>query len=122
MQSIKKGNLVLVILAVLLSAFNGLVSVLTVMVFSGHESSRMWISIYVPAFLWVIACFCYKFPGIGLFTYAAVLALSVFLCVAPFSHAHTGVAQWQACCYNLRFAIAAFVLLTINATIAKTSL
>lgn len=116
-----RGKLILVILAALLSAFNGVLSVLSMMMFSGHESTQTWVSIYVPAVLWVAAAICYKFPRIGLFAYILLLLIALVLCVGLFSHAQTGVAQWLACAYNLRFVLVAGALLILNVTILKPS-
>jgi high-affinity Fe2+/Pb2+ permease len=122
MPSVKsRSSLILVILAVLLSAFNGLLSVLSVMVFSGKEGALSWASIYLPAVLWIVAAFCYKFPRSGLLSFAVVVLISLALCVGLFSHAQVAVAQWQTCSYNLRFAVVGGMLLIVNLFLPRTS-
>ena len=108
-----KANFVLIILATLLCAFNGLLSILTVLVFSGHESTRLWVSIYLPAALWVFALACFWLPRSGLVTYTVVLAIAIFLCANPMHRDNPGAA-WYQCSYNLRFAILGAVLLLAN--------
>lgn len=108
-----KANITLIVLAALLSAFNGLLSILTVLVFSGHESTRLWVMIYLPAVLWIPALGCLKMPKVGFVTYAVILASALFLCVNPLHRADISAALGQ-CSYNLRFALIGAVLLLIN--------
>lgn len=108
-----KANVVLILLAAVLSAFNGLLSILSVLVFSGHESTRLWMQIYLPAMLWIPALGCFWLRKAGFITYAVVLATAIVLCVNPFYRSNTGAA-WQQCSYNLRFALIGGVLLLVN--------
>jgi hypothetical protein len=108
-----KAHVVLIVLATLLSAFNGLLSILTVLVFSGHESTRLWASIYLPAGLWVFALACFWVPRSGLLVYAIVLATAILLCANPM-HRDNPAAAWYQCSYNLRFALLGAALLLAN--------
>ena len=116
-----RGDMILVVLATLLSAFTGLVSVLAVMVFTGHESNLMWVTIYLPAILWIAAALCYKFPRFGLLFYLVLLMASLILCVAPFNHPNVQIARWKACADGLRFALIGAALLIVNLAISKPS-
>lgn len=108
-----KLNLALIVLATLLSAFNGLLSILTVLVFSGHESRRLWVSIYLPAALWLFALVCFWLPRSGFVVYTAVLATAIVLCANPMHRDNPGAA-WYQCSYNLRFALLGAALLLAN--------
>lgn len=108
-----KPNVVLVILAALLSAFNGLLSILTVLVFSGHESTRLWVSIYLPASLWLFALACLWLPKSGFTAYVVILATAILLCANPMHRDNPGAA-WYQCSYNLRFALLGGALLLAN--------
>ena len=114
-----RGNHLLVALAFFLSAFNAFLSIGLVMVFSGREGTIDWIQIYLPALLLIIAACCYRFPRKGLLIYAVVLIVSILLCVRPTDRKRAGVTHWEACAYNLRFAILGGALLIINATVAS---
>jgi hypothetical protein len=113
-----KTGTTLVILATLLSAFNGLLSILTVLVFSGHESTRLWVSIYLPAGLWVLALACLWFPKSGFGAYVLVLATAILLCTNPMHRDNPGAALYQ-CSNNLRFALIAGALLLVNLFLPK---
>ena len=120
MQSIKiRGNLILVVLASLLSGFNGVLSIGLVMVFSGHEGLLSWVAIYAPVSLFIVAACSYRFPRKGLLIYAALLITSILLCVGPTNRTRAGVAHWLACTYNLRFAVLGCGLLIINAAVTR---
>jgi hypothetical protein len=108
-----KANVTLTILATLLSAFNGFLSILTVLVFSGHESTRLWVSIYLPAALWVLALACFRLPRSGFVAYTVILAIAIFLCANPMQRDNPSAALYQ-CSYNLRFAILGAALLLAN--------
>ena len=108
-----KVHVVLIVLATLLSTFNGLLSILTVLVFSGHESTRLWVSIYLPAALWIPALICFRLPKSGFIAYALLLAAAILLCVNPLNQDNPAAA-WQQCSYNLRFALLGGVLLLAN--------
>ena len=108
-----KTHLSLIILAALLSAFNGFLSILTVLVFSGHESTRLWVSIYLPAALWLFAIACLWLPKSGFTAYAVILATAILLCANPM-HRDNPSAAWYQCSYNLRFAILGVPLLFAN--------
>ena len=112
------GHVGLIIVATLLSAFNGLLSILTVLVFSGHESTRLWVSIYLPAVLWVIALICLWFPKSGFGAYLVVLVTAILLCANPMQRDNPVAALYQ-CSDNLRFALIAGVLLLVNIFIPK---
>jgi len=107
------ANILLILFAVALSAFDGWMSILTVLVFNGDESTRMWMSIYLPAALWIPAVACWWLPKVGCTTYAAILASSILLCVNPFHQDHIGIAI-NRCSDDLRFALIGAVLLLIN--------
>jgi hypothetical protein len=115
-----KVHIALIFVATVLSAFNGFLSILSVLVFSSHESIRMWALIYLPATLWVIALVCYWFPKSGFATYAVILATSILLCVNPMHRDSVCAAEYQ-CSDNLRFAILGGVLLLVNLFMPKTS-
>jgi hypothetical protein len=115
-----RGNLVLVLGATLLSAFNGLLTAFSVMVFSGKESPWMWVSIYLPALLWIAAALCYKFPRSGLLSFTLLIAISLALCVGLSSHPQTGAA-WAGCAYSLRFALVGGVLLVVNIFLTRAT-
>ncbi len=108
-----KLNVALIILSTLLSAFNGLLSILTVLVFSGHESMRLWVSIYLPAALWLLALVCLWLPKSGFAAYTVVLVTAIVLCANPMHRDNPGAA-WYQCSYNLRFAILGAALLLAN--------
>jgi hypothetical protein len=112
----RQASFFLVLLAVLLSAFNGFLNLMSEMVFSGHESTRMWASIYVPAILWLPALGCFKFARSGVVIYAVVCAAAVLLCVDPFRE---GPVYWAQCIDNVRFSLYGGVLLLINAGLPK---
>lgn len=113
-----KGHVGLIALATLLSAFNGLLSILTVLVFSGHESTRLWVSIYLPAVLWVIALICFWLPKSGFAAYVAVLVTAILLCANPMHRDNPAAALYQ-CSDNLRFALIAAALLLVNLFIPR---
>jgi hypothetical protein len=96
----------LMVAATLLSAFDGVLSLLSVLIFSDHESTRLWASIIVPAFLWIPALTCFKFPRAGL----AVFLLLVGIAVALGNSWH-----------NLRFALIGGALLLVNLSFLKRS-
>ena len=114
----RMASVLLILLATLLSAFNGLMSLVSDMLFSVHESSRMWASIELPAVLWIFALSCFKYPKGGFITYATVLTASVFLCVNPLYSENIGAACYQ-CTDDRRFAIFGGVLLLANAIIRQ---
>lgn len=122
MQISNRTGAFLVLLAALLSAFNGFLSLLTVLVFSGHESSRLWASIYLPTVLWIAALSCYKLPRTGFIAYTTLLAASLFLCADPIHHAITGSVVWEQCASNLRFALFGGGLLLVNLAVPKRSI
>jgi hypothetical protein len=109
----KSTHIALIFLAVGLSAFNGFLSILTVLVFSGNESTKLWVSIYLPATLWIIALICYKFPKSGFAAYAVILATSILLCVNPML-TNNPCTVWYQCSDDLRFAILGGTLLLAN--------
>jgi hypothetical protein len=115
-----KASVSLIVVAALLSAFNGLLSILTVLVFSGHESTRMWVSIYLPAGLWVIALACLWFPRSGFAAYAGVLVTAILICTNPM-HRDEPAAALYHCSNNLRFALIAGVLLLVNLFMGRTT-
>ena len=115
-----KAATALVIVAPLLSAFNGLLSILTLLVFSGHESTRLWASIYLPAGLWVLALVCFWFPKSGFGAYVLVLVMAVLLCTNPMHRDNPGAALYQ-CSNNLRFALIGGVLLLVNLFVPKSA-
>jgi len=117
-RSIKTLHFCLVTAAVLLSAFQGWLSNLGVLVFSAHESWRMWASIYAPAFVFLAAPFCYKFPRGGFIAYVAAFAMSLLLCVNPFG---ARPAPWADCMEGLRFGMYGGVLLLIDFVIFARS-
>ena len=115
-----KAGTTLIIVATLLSAFNGLLSILTVLVFSGHESTRLWVSIYLPAGLWVLALACLWFPKSGFAAYVLVLVTAILLCTNPMHRDNPYAALYQ-CSNNLRFALLAAVLLLLNLFASRKS-
>jgi hypothetical protein len=108
-----KVNIVFIVLATLLSVFNGLLSILTVLIFSGHESTRLWLVVYLPAFLWIPALACFRLPRIGFAAYAVILGTAILLCVNPFHRDNVGIA-FQQSFYDLRFALIGVALLLVN--------
>jgi len=94
----------LIVLAIILSFVDGWLNLLSVLVFSGHESTRMWSSIELPAALWVPAVCSYWFPRTGLSTYAVILGASILLCVNPFHNVNVSGALFQ-CSDDRRFAL-----------------
>jgi uncharacterized membrane protein len=114
------ASVLLILLATLLSAFNGLMSLVSDMLFSAHESSRMWASIELPALLWILALSCFKFPKGGFIAYATVLTASIFLCVNPFYSENIGAACYQ-CTDDRRFALIGGALLLVNAFIRQVA-
>jgi hypothetical protein len=113
-----KASIGLIVAATLLSAFNGLLSILTVLVFPGHESTRLWVSIYLPAGLWVIALACLWFPKSGFAVCAVILFTAILLCVNPAHRDNLGAALYQ-CSNNLRFALIGGALLLVNLFVPK---
>jgi hypothetical protein len=111
--TISPASVVIVVLATLLSAFDGLFCFFAASFSSGPDDVRLRIALFVPAALWIVALSCLKFPRSGLLVYWIVLLSSIILFVQPhnpnglrypiFGHA-----------YNLRFAIAGGVLLAVN--------
>jgi hypothetical protein len=114
-------RIVLVILAVLLSAFDGILNMLSVLVFTGNESGLVWLSIKLPAVLWIAALACLKFPRGGLVVFVVVLLGACFLCVDPMHHSHEGLGPWKQCASNLRFAFAGGALLLVSLAFSKQS-
>ena len=113
-------HIVLVFAALLLSAFDGFLSILSVLVFTDHESMRMHVSIYVPATLWIPAIICFWFPKAGFAAYAVILAASIILFVNPISYG--SYRAWYYSADNLRFAIVGCALLLVNIFIPRGSL
>lgn len=113
-----KVHVGLIVTATLLSAFNALLSVLTVLVFSGHESTRLWVSIYFPAVLWVIALACFWLPRSGFTAYMVVLVAAILFCANPMQRDNPAAALYQ-CSDNLRFALIAGALLLVNLFIPR---
>ena len=107
-----------IVVATALSAFNGNLSLLTVLVFSDHESTRMWVSICLPATLWIVAIICYWFPKSGFAAYAVILAASILVCVNPMYRDNICFAAYR-CSDDLRFAIAGGAFLLVNFFIPK---
>jgi len=112
------ANIALIVLATLLSLFNGFLSILTVLVFSEHESMRLWVMIYLPAALWVPGVCCIWLPKTGFITYLVILGTAIMLCVNPFHRADVSAALFQ-CSYNLRFALAGGLLLLVNTFVPR---
>jgi len=106
-------HIALIFVATALGAFNGFLSILSVLVFSDHESTIMWLSIYLPVTLWIIAIICFWFPKSGFLAYAIILVTSIFLCVNPI-HRNTSCTAWYGCSDNLRFALLGGTLLFVN--------
>jgi hypothetical protein len=94
---------------------------LTVLVFSGHESLRLWTYIYLPGILWLISLACLRFPISGSATYLSVLVFAILLCVDP-ANGKIEAAVFHQCCDNLRYAIFAVALLIVNALVSRTPL
>ena len=112
-------GVLLIVAATVLAAFNGFLSRLSVLVFSDHESDRMWASIYLPMVLWIAALASLKFPRSALVAYVALLLGSIILCVDPLHHLGAFSGGWMQCADNLRFAIAGEVLLGVNFAFAE---
>ena len=110
----------LVIIATVLSAFNGFLSMLSVLVFSSHESGTLWASIYLPTTLWLIALSCFRYPRVGAVAFCVVWFACVVLCFGPIHHS-LHESGWKQCADNLSFALFAGVLLLINTVISKQS-
>lgn len=108
----------LVIIATLLSAFDGLLNSLAVLVFSSNESSQLWASIYLPGFLWLISLACLKLPRAGALVFTLIWGASVVLCFDP-AHHSLHEAGWKQCIDNVRFSMVGGILLLINAAISK---
>ena len=116
-MSIKKTNklrLGLITIAVALSVFNGIFSLLTVLVFAEHESAPQWISVILPAFLWLPALACAKFPRAGLLGFVILLGLALMIGVDPFHHQNSGWSPWMRGLEDLRFAVLGALLLLLN--------
>ena len=77
---------IIVLAAAVLSAWDGITNILSVLVFSSHESSRLWVSIYLPATLWLIALSCFRVPRFGATLFIVVWLTSVLLCFDPLHH------------------------------------
>ncbi len=114
MSSNSELNWALVLVATAASAFNGILALLSVLVFSGRESFISHVSIYAPLFLWIAAISCLKWPRIGLLFYLSLLGLAIILCAGPFHHNKSSLRQ---CTYNLGFATFGAALLLLNAVI-----
>ena len=108
-------NWFLVFLATVLSAFNGLLSLLSVLVFSGHESAATRASIQLPCVLWIVSIVCLRLPRSGFVIYLLLAAISIFLCANPAHHSPTPWKVWIQCAHNLRFALGGGGLLLVNA-------
>ena len=115
----QKASVVLVVIATLLSALDGVLSLLSTLVFSNHESGRLWASIIVPAFLWVTALICLKFPRGGVVSFLLLFGMSVTLCADPFRHLGVESVRWTHCTLNLGFALLGGVLLLVNAFLPR---
>ena len=107
-------NWALVLLATGASAFNGVLTMLSVLVFSGRESLVTQISIYVPVFLWIAAISCLKWPRVGFLFYISLLSLAMTFCADPF-HQSFRWSSLRQCVDNLRFAAFGAALLLLNA-------
>jgi hypothetical protein len=113
--SVNRGlRISLIIGATLLSAFNGILSMLTVLIFSDNESTRLWASIVLPAFLWITALACFKFRLPGAIGFFLLLGIALFLCVDPLHHVGVVTVRCRGCASNLRFALLGGALLLIN--------
>lgn len=88
-------NWFLVFLATVLSAFNGVLSLLSVLVFSGHESRVTRASIQLPGVLWIVSIVCFKLPRSGFVIYLLLAAISIFLCANPAHHSPTPWKVWM---------------------------
>jgi len=110
-------NWFLVFLATVLSAFNGLLSLLSVLVFSGHESGVTRASIQLPCVLWIVSIVCLKLPRSGFVIYLLLAAISIFLCADPAHDSFTPWNVWIQCAHNLRFALVGGGLLLVNAVL-----
>ena len=108
-------NWCLVLLATVLSAFNGFLSLLSLLVFSAHESGVTRASIQLPSVLWIAAMLCLKLPRSGFIIYLLLAATSIFLCANPMHHTSTAWRVWVQCADNLRWALAGGGLLLVNA-------
>jgi len=115
------ATILLILFSVALSAFDGWLSILTVLVFRGDESTRMWVSIYLPAALWIPAIACWWVPKAGWITYAAILACSILLCANPLHRDHVGAALIQ-CADNVRFALIGAALLLVNVFVPRETI
>ena len=112
-------HVALIVVAAILSAVNGFGSILTVLVFSGQESARLWVSIYLPAALWIVAIICFWFPKSGFAAYTIILASSILLAANPL-HSVNPFASLYLCSWNLRFAIWGGAPLLVNLFVPGT--
>jgi hypothetical protein len=108
----------LVAAALLLSAFNGLLNLSSVLIFSSNESTRLWASICLPAALWLIAIACFKSPRAGAVAFALIWFISLILCFDP-AHHPLREQGWGQCADNIRFSMVGGILLLINVAIPK---
>lgn len=107
-------QLSLIVVAAILSVFNGALSLLTTLVFSDHESVSLWIAIILPALLWLPALTCIRFPLAGFLVFVILLSSSVFLGVNPVHYHTVGLTPWMSRLEDLRFAVLGAGLLFAN--------
>jgi hypothetical protein len=112
-RSLRSLRFVLIAVAVILSAFNGWLSILTVLIFSSKESMSLWIAIVLPAFAWIAALGCIKFPRGGLILFWSILGAAVILCANSTHRPVPTTPHYIQCAMNLRFSLLAGVLLAL---------
>lgn len=100
-------------IAVVLSAIDGVLSWLSQLTFSDHETTALWMTTVIPTLFWLPALACIKFPRAGLVIFWLILGVSILFGVESWP----GVHSWSVWANNFnesRFSIVAGFLLLGN--------
>lgn len=106
-------------LAVVVSMFNAGLSMLSPLIFSDHESTLMWATVYAPAILWIPAAFSLSCPRGGLIAYAVLASMVTGIFVAALRDPVTGSVPWIQIVRGSRYVIVVAILLAWNALLAR---
>ena len=110
-------SIVLVALALGLSAYNGFFSWVGIGLEPGRgggiSDHQYWAEL-LPAFLWIAAGTSLKFPRVGFCAYLFVLAASGVLWMDPIDHPDRGWYAFSLYIYHVRFALYGGGLLLLN--------
>lgn len=123
MQRARLGRVrvALIATAVVLSVVAGLLSWLSQMVFSDHESLTVWTGAYLPSVLWILALLAGRFPRAGLAAYLIITVAIIGLQVPPRYWTHSGWTPWVRSAESAVFALVAGLCLLLNLVLLSRS-